>query len=579
MQQIAEETQPDTPVTNVACAPQAPPTHLANIIDPERYGSLTKLLRITALVMRFVRNARVKDRDDGLITAKEITNAEQTWISNIQHHAYQKEITSLQKEEKNNDNSQLARQLCLFLDSDGLLKVGGRLHNAPLDYASKFPILIPAGHFTKLLILAAHENVCHAGLQSTITHLRQRFWITKIRVVVKSIIRNCVTCKKVVGKPYRKPIPAPLQSFRLLEAPPFTITGVDFTGALYVTDGKNETKAYICLFTCAVTRAIHLELVMDMTTETFLRAFRRFVGRRSLPNKMVSDNASTFLAAADELGNLFNSPVFQNYLANRRVEWVNIPKRAPWWGGFWERLIGLTKTSLKKVLGRAFVSADELNTILVEIEAGLNDRPLTYVYSDSDDLPPLTPSHFLHGRPITTVPYRYTADYDELADPTFGGKPDLITRYERIGKLQSHFWKRWSQEYLSALREQDRLSGKGITHNQINVGDVVLIEDKNVPRLKWHMAVVEELIQGHDGLIRSVNVKTKTGTTSRPIAKLYPLEVNSSVYNNMNTGLDKTNRPKLNANTQLDTSTRPKRNAAIKAAKRINNWAKDLNSY
>jgi hypothetical protein len=175
---------------------------------------------------------------------------------------------------------------------------------------------------------------------------------------------------------------------------------------------------------------------------------------------MISDNGSTYLSAASELEKIFASPAVQMFLTNRRVEWSFIPKRAAWFDGFWERLIGITKLSLKKVLGREFVSADELNTILTEIEAVIHDRPLTYFSSESDDLPPLTPSHLLHGHLITTLPY-YSIDEDEINDLTFGNLENLQKRSEYLAKIQRHFWKRWSQEYLCALREHDRISGKG----------------------------------------------------------------------------------------------------------------------
>ena len=164
-----------------------------------------------------------------------------------------------------------------------------------------------------------------------------------------------------------------------------------------------EMKVYICLFTCAVTRAIHLEVVTDLTEENFLQAFRRFVSRRSLPYTMISDNASTYSAAANELNELFQSDSLKQTLNRKGVNWQFIPKRAPWFGGFWERLIGLTKNAVKKVLGRAFVSLSTLQTITTEIEAHLNNRPLTYVSSDIDDPEPLTPAHLLYSR----HPYQY----------------------------------------------------------------------------------------------------------------------------------------------------------------------------
>jgi transposase InsO family protein len=203
-----------------------------------------------------------------------------------------------------------------------------------------------------------------------------------------------VKCNRVIGKPYRVPDPPPLPKVRVEEAPPFSVTGVDFTGALYVKNATgSETKCYICLFTCAATRAVHLEVVPDLSTDAFLQAFRRFTSRKSLPKVMISDNATTYVAAANYIKHLFKTTAIQEELGKRGTEWRFIPKRAPWYGGFWERLIGLTKTTLRKILGRRFVTMETLQTIVTEIEAVMNDRPITYVSSNIDDLEPLTPSH------------------------------------------------------------------------------------------------------------------------------------------------------------------------------------------
>ena len=164
-------------------------------------------------------------------------------------------------------------------------------------------------------------------------------------------------------------------------------------------------KVYLCLFTCATTCAVHLEIFQDLTAETFLLAFPKFAGRRSLPKIMISDNESTYMSAAEELHKLMGLPQVKEELGRRGLSWQFIPKRAPWYGGFWERLVGLTKAAIKKVLGRRHVSLPTLETIIMEIEAILNDRPLTYVSSELMDPEPLTPSHLLHGRRITCLPH------------------------------------------------------------------------------------------------------------------------------------------------------------------------------
>lgn len=205
----------------------------------------------------------------------------------------------------------------------------------------------------------------------------------------------------------------------MCDAAPFTITGNDFTGALYIQQNNTESKVYICLFTCATSRAIHLEIVTDLSTETFLLALRRIASHKSLPWIVVSDNGSTYLSAAEELKELLQSEQLMASLNRHGVLWKFIPKQGPWYGEWWERLIGLTKMLLKKVLSRVHILLPVLETLIVEIEAILNDHPLTYTLSDANDLEPLTPSHLLYGRRKTLVPYENVED-DEVDDPNFG---------------------------------------------------------------------------------------------------------------------------------------------------------------
>lgn len=219
-----------------------------------------------------------------------------------------------------------------------------------------------------------------------VTYFRQQYWIPSIRRCVHSILRKCATCKKFSGKPYTAPDSPPLSNVRVQDGEPFRITRMDFTGALYVRDNSgNESKTYICLFTCACSRAVHLEVVPDLWADSFLQAFRRFCSRKSTPDIMISDNATTFMAASLQIKRLFASPEVHESLGNKSTEWRFIPKRAPWYDGLWERLIGMTKEALKKVLGRAYVSYQTLQTLATEIEAVLNDRPLTYVTSGASD--------------------------------------------------------------------------------------------------------------------------------------------------------------------------------------------------
>ncbi|XP_053390985.1 uncharacterized protein LOC128553823 [Mercenaria mercenaria] len=403
------------------------------------------------------------------LTVLELQEASRMWLHSCQSTYYEAEITNLKTNEK---RLTLVKQLRLFLDEDGYIRCGGRIHNAPLTELTKFPYLLPNKHpLTRLIVLDAHETQLHACTSALITHLRQRYWIPALRQYVQSLQRKCTQCRKVTGRPYAAPDPPPLPKMRVQDAPPFTVTGVDFTGALYVRNRNNaEKKAYICLFTCASTRAVHLEVVPDLSEESFIRAFRRFTCRNSLPRILASDNATTFNAAANSIQLLLRSATIQDTFHSQGTEWRFIPKRAPWFGGWWERMIGLMKTTIKKVLGRAFISYESLRTIVTEIEGVMNDRPLTYVTTDAADPDPLTPAHLLYGRRITSLPH-----LEEVPAPKPSTQTDISKRARILKQLIGNFRERWRHEYLTSLRQYHRTTGNNT--QTIKVGDVVQIYD------------------------------------------------------------------------------------------------------
>ncbi|XP_071149289.1 uncharacterized protein [Mytilus edulis] len=531
--------------------------HISGIVDISRIDTYNKLLHVTAYVIRFIENCRTRQRTTSQLTVNEIDRSALMWIKDIQQNRYLDIYVDLERTGKSKHS--LFKQLKLYLDEDKLVRCAGRIHNAPISDMAKYPILLPAhDKLTNLIIQDAHKRSLHSGVNGTVTLLRQSYWIPQIRQNVKTILRKCVTCKKVTGQHYRTPEAPPLPKDRLREAPPFTVTGVDFTGALKVRNknGK-DSKAYICLFTCASTRAVHLEIVTDLTEEQFILAFRRFSSRKSLPKIMLSDNATTYVASAKEIERLTSSPTLQATLNSQGTEWKFIPKRAPWYGGFWERLIGLTKNCFKKVLGRSFVSLDVLNTTVIEVEAILNDRPLTYISTDPIDEDPLTPSHLLYGRKIVSLPYPSNQHVDDnlVQDFTHSSSNKLYTVQCQIIK---HFWCRWKKEYLTALREFHRINGNN--EQDIKVGDIVQIYDET-PRINWQLAIIKELVFGQDGLIRSVMLRTKNGITSRPIKKLYPLEISTNEVNTCDT-----------KEQDHDSNTPKDRKAKRVAVERIRTW-------
>lgn len=359
-----------------------------------------------------------------------------------------------------------------------------------------------------------------------INSVRERFWVPRARQAAKKVVNRCVLCARFRMKPIVSPYP-PLPTCRVEKAKPFDTTGLDFAGPLYARSSEgSDRKVYIVLFTCAVTRALHLELVSDMSSPAFLLAFRRFIARRGLPSTIYSDNALTFKRTSRELQGLWKvmeQDDFQDFIANQRISWKFIVEAAPWWGGWWERLVGTVKTALRKVLGRSCLCSEELSTILTEIEAVLNSRPLTYSENDASDPVAITPAHFLVGQPLTTLPEAMTKS-DEMS--THDGN-ECRRRFQHQQKMTEDFWKRWKHEYLLQLPSAHRSP----THRSTNlkVGDIVLVDVPKTPKLFWPLARVQEVYPGTDGLVRACTVRLPGGKLiKRPVQKLRLLELDSA---------------------------------------------------
>ena len=240
----------------------------------------------------------------------------------------------------------------MYVDEQGVLRSQTRVTNASLPETNKNPILLPSGHpFTKLVIKEYHEKVYHNGVRVTLTAMRQNFWILRGREAVKSVVKGCVTCKKLEGLPFKANVTPPLPDIRVDDSPPFTNTGLDFAGPLFVSNVDSQlVKSYLCLFTCASSRAIHLELLRGLDVKSFLRSFRRFSARRGLPHTLISDNAKTYKSASKEIIKIVLSESVQAYFADHGIHWEFIVEKAPWWGGMWERMIRSVKRCIKKAV-------------------------------------------------------------------------------------------------------------------------------------------------------------------------------------------------------------------------------------
>lgn len=521
---------------------------IAEVINIEHYSDLSRLFRVSAWVLRFVNNLVAKTRggvrNNGVLKRREIFQAEEEWIK------------VAQSELKGQPNfNQLVKRFDL-IDCDGVLRCQGRLCHSDLDYEAIRPVILPKNHrLTELIVRECHSKVHHSGVRDTLAEVRSRFWIPKGRQLVKKILNKCVVCRRWEGKACSAPAPASLPAFRVRQAEPFSRTGVDFAGPLLVKAGNGKfRKEYVSLFTCCVTRAVHLDLVQGMQAPVFRRCLRRFTARRGLPDLMVSDNAKTFKATERALKELFDHPEIQAELEKKRIEWRFNLERAPWWGGFFERMVGCMKRCIRKTLGSAKLTHDELLTVLTEVEATLNSRPLTYSYQEAGE-EVLTPSHLLYGRRLISMP-------DDIVEPPDARAVDHNARFRYLSTRLQHFWKRWRREYLTDLREyhKGKITGE---ERLVDTGDVVVVYDEGHKRGKWKTGVVEDLVVGTDGVVRGARVRVivrgKPKHLNRPVQLLYPIEVKSEPE-----GPVEPNLVEPPAVVQ-----RPKRKSALKARQRI----------
>ena len=520
---VFEERLSTVPVCSLA--PQ-----MTTLVDYERFSSFGKLVRVIALVLKFIRKLKKYPSPTGKSFAldENIGNARKVLLKDIQGRFYSSEIKDLKVNGTVGRNSSLL-SLSPFLDSEGIIRIRGRLgHDPSLLYDEKHPVVMPKCHASYLLVRSQHELMKHVGVGTLVSALRNEYWIVSVRTLAKKVLGRCIQCRRHDSRAMDQ-VTAPLPKDRLTQAPPFSVIGIDHAGPLYCCD-TGEEKLYILLFTCAVTRAVHLELVSSLNLEDFLLAFRRFVSRRALPSIVYSDNAKTFKAA---------SLLIQKQFSHVTIHWKFICPLSPSWGGWWERLVRSVKSCLRKSVGRKSLNRIELETTLQEVEACINSRPLTQL----DELgTTLSPSHFLIGRgtPLTS---------HELE--TFQQVVNLSAKKEYENSITDKFWELWKRDYI---RNLPPLKSKKI-NNRLKINSVVLIRDQNLQKMAWPLGVVTKLHRGLDGLVRAVEIKTAKGTFTRSIQHLTLLEIDhldSSGNEESPFPLDPSPDPKNNSSDNLD---------------------------
>ena len=506
----------------------------------EKYH-LPKVLRILGYVRRFVSNCKrqTEEKVTGPISTDEVEQQELWWIRRAQQ--------AVQDDAKFRTDQ---LRLNLLQNDQQIVECRGRI-------SGEYPIYLPDSQpFTLKVVQQAHILTLHGGVGLTMAKVRERFWVPRLRQLVKRIRRKCNGCKRFQVKAYHVPPPGKLPKTRTEGDVPFQVIGVDFAGPIrYQRGRKTEGKAYLAMFACSLTRAIHLELVTSLKTEEFIACLKRFIARRGRPKVVYSDNGATFQATAKWLQRVRKDEQFHSLLASFGIKWRFNLSRAPWWGGQFERLIGLFKNAFYKSVGNGTLKWSELEDVILDVEVALNNRPLTYL-EDDIELPVLTPNSLL----------QVNATYIPEEEAHHIAEKDLRKRARFLRRCKQAVWDRWSREYVRGLREQHRQTGnKNAVHPKI--GEVVIVREENKPRNTWRTAVVTRLITGKDGVVRGAVVKTGKGTLERAVQHLFPLELSC----------DLNNSPQLNPDA-TDFHPRPKRAAAEAARVAIRELAENEQS-
>ena len=469
------------------------------------------------------------------LTVDDLIKAEYAICIYLQKLYYDETIKCLQTgKELSKQNSLL--KLSPLLDSDNILRVGGRLEHAEISYEVKHPILLPGKHpVVHILIRSIHCRVRHLGKEVIVAELRKKYWVVGARVVIKRIIRECLVCQKLNANPV-EPFMGELPKERVTaDNPAFTSVGIDCFGPFTVKRGRTETKRYGVVFTCMASRAIHLEIVYNLSADSFIDSFRRFIARRGQPVTVFSDNGTNFVGAVRELSTSveeWNDLQMKDWLKQNNINWKFNPPAASNFGGAWEREIRTIRKTFNAVtqLQNIRLNDEELYTLMCEIEGILNSRPITPVSDDPNDFEALTPNHLLLARNPVTFP------------PGLFNKDDVYTkrRWRQIQYLADQFWIRWRKEYLPILQERKKWL---CDRRNLEEGDLVLLTDQNLPRNQWSLGRVINVIKDRKDTVRVADIRVakikgeiksgmRTSVLRRPVSKLILLLSKEALVNN-----------------------------------------------
>ena len=484
----------------------------------ERHSNWFRLTKSVAWLTKFMtwivdrRLNTVKELNKTL-NVGDLRDAESAIIRYLQNSKFAFEISCLQSCDGVIPKSSSIYSLDPYVDNKGILRVRGRLQSASIRDEAKHPAVLPKDcHVTTLIVHHAHKvEACHSVREYVLACLRRKYWIPGARTIINKVIRGCITCKRLRASPVNQRM-SDLPMNRVV--PGFVNVGVDCFGPFQVKRGRSYEKRYGCLFTCLAVRAIHIEKLHSLESGSFINCLVRFISRRGVPESLKSDYGTNFVGCDRELQSSVQawnqSSELRKFLLLKQIDWKFNTPAASHHGGVWERQIGTVRKVLNILVKDQSLDDERLDTVFCEVEAVVNGRPITAVSDSPNDFEALTPNHLLLLRSGSHAP---------LAG--FSHKDTFVRRWKHVQHIADMFWRRWVREYLPTLQ----LRRKWIDEKRnIHVGDLVLVMNENTPRKFWPLARVTRTFPGHDGLVRSAEVKTPWNILTRPVNKLCLLE-------------------------------------------------------
>ena len=480
-----------------------------------RFRSYKILLHATAYASKFCRivasylPGRVR-LEGSPLTVEEVKQAETYLYSQSQARSFGEELSRLSAATPQpvRRESKIGA-VVPFLSGDGLMLVGGRLGEARVSPMQINPVILSASDWlTQLIFQHYHQDQKHCGPTHLMAHTATFLYVVAARKLAKDVCRDCMVCKRRAPKAMKQMM-GQLPEHRVNPALCFLNTGMDYAGPISLKRGNPRkptiTKGYLALFICLATKAVHIEVVSDQKTNSLVAAIKRFIAHKGIPANMYTDNGPNFVGARHELSDLYlflqqpsTEAAVRDCLMSKKIAWHHIPQRAPHFGGIWEAVVKSTKHHLRRTVGTVKLYYEEMATVTCQISSCLNSRPyLSQDCHDSDGEMPLTPGHFLTGRPMQAYP-----EAPEDADLT------LTDRWKLCQALVQSFWDQWSKSYLSSLQKRHKWLKPS---PNVRVGDLVMMLDEASSLITtWKMGKVLAVYPGKDGLVRAADVEVST---------------------------------------------------------------------